>query len=63
MNAAVKPTADEPEEIEGENEIIIAERYRILPPTSISVSIRESRLTTVISGKLSSSIWVSDQRM
>lgn len=63
MNAAVNPTADEPEEIEGENEIIIAERYRILPPTSISVSIRESRLTTVISGKLSSSIWVSDQRM
>ena len=63
MNAAVNLTADEPEEIEGENEIIIAERYRILPPTSISVSIRESRLTTVISGKLSSSIWVSDQRM
>ena len=63
MNAAVNLTADEPEEIEGENEIIIAERYRILPPTLISVSIRESRLTTVISGKLSSSIWVSDQRM
>ncbi len=36
MNAAVYPNADEPEEIDGENEIILAERYRILPSASLS---------------------------
>ena len=36
MNAAVNSTADEPEEIDGENEIILAEGYRVLPSASLS---------------------------